>query len=338
MYSLFYHEHLGYHQPDKRLVLITMGGGVLMKNLSILFVGLMLSGTVMAQVSPVLYSCTSDDNLLRTIDTADGSTAGSIEITIPGGSVNSCTGLATNPETQELTAILKFTDDSSSGFDRGLATINPTTGVATVKGNFNTGFAGLAFSCEALYGVTGNGATPSETLFTVDPNTAAVSEVLSLGAGDDGEAIGFNPADGLMYHASGHTGDCAGDDDGVCFESINLSTLAISNINISGGALTNEEAQALTWWDSAGEFLWKQDHGTGPLFSVTTGGSASLIGDMDHQAKGLAFVPVEFPDDCSITGVKKQVIPVNNKWALTLLLVMMMTVGMGYLRKHKSSV
>ena len=61
----------------------------------------------------------------------------------------------------------------------------------------------------------------------------------------------------------------------------------ITNIPISATVLSDEEAQALVYWQ--GGFLWKQDHGTGPLYWVTTDGMPTFVGDMDHQAKGLAF-------------------------------------------------
>ncbi len=304
-----------------------------MRNFLVLAACVLISGIVLAQpVSPVLYSCTSNDDQLRTIDPTTGGTTGSISISVVGGTVDGCTGLATDPQTQVLYAIIKFTDinDSSS---RVLATVNPATGAATVVGNFNTGFAGIAFSCTGLYGVTGDGGSPSETLFTVSTADASVTQMLALGQGNDGETIGFNPVDGLMYHASGHTDACAGSDSGVCYESIDLNTLTVTDIDISGGSLIDEEAQALTWWAEQGVFLWKQDHSSdAPLFRVTTGGAETLIGDMDHQAKGLAFVPVNFPASCGLATP----VPANNKWALAALLGLILLLTTGYLRKQKA--
>lgn len=301
-----------------------------MRNLAIVIASLLFSGFVLAQsASPILYSCSSRDDQLRTIDPTTGGTTSSITITIAGGTVDSCTGLATDPQTQALYAIIKFTV-TDGGFDRGLAIIDPATGAATVVGNFNTGFAGIAFSCTDLYGITGDGGSPSETLFTVSTADASVTQVLTLGQGDDGETIGFNPVDGLLYHASGHTDACAGSDSGVCYESIDLNTLTVTDIDISGGSLIDEEAQALTWWAEQGVFLWKQDHSSdAPLFRVTTGGAETLIGDMDHQAKGLAFVPVA---SCGLAVP----VPVNNKWALAALLGLILLLTMGYLRKQKA--
>ena len=304
-----------------------------MRSFFVLAACVLISGIVLAQpVPPVLYSCSSRDDQLRTIDPTTGGTINSIGMTIVGGTVDSCTGLATDPQTQSLYAIIKFTDDSTSGFDPGLAIINPATGAATVVGNFNTGFAGIAFSCTGLYGVTGDGGSPSETLFTVSTTDASVTQVLALGKGDDGETIGFNPVDGYMYHASGHDEVCDTSYDGVCFESIDLNTLTLTDIDISSGALPDEEAQALTWWADQGVFLWKQDHGTGPLFRVTTGGAETLIGNMDHQAKGLAFVPVNFPASCGLATP----VPTNNKWALAALFGLILLLTMGYVRKQKA--
>src|SRR4029453_545077 len=73
---------------------------------------------------------------------------------------------------------------------------------------------------------TGGGLAP-ETLFTLNTSSAAPTQILVLGRGNDGEAIGFNPNDGLLYHASGN--DTGGDgcqpfNPSICveiFESIN---------------------------------------------------------------------------------------------------------------------
>ncbi|MBI3934462.1 MAG: hypothetical protein HY316_07190 [Acidobacteria bacterium] len=238
-----------------------------------------------------LYSIEPQDDQLHVIDPATGATLSSVTITLAGNTVNGATALATDPSTQTLYAILRL----SAGGGRRLVTINPTTGVATLIGNTGMAMAGLAFDCnDVLYGVSGEETSPPESLFTINKTTGAPTFLLGLGAGDDGEAIGFNPADGFLYHSSGHTDACGGPGpgtDGVCFERINLDTLEITSIDISGGNLIDEEAQALAWWEAQGVFLWKQDHGTGPLFRVTADGADTLIGEVDHQAKGLAFVP-----------------------------------------------
>ena len=244
-----------------------------------------------------LYSVTSRDDQLRVVDPSTAATVSAVTITVAGDAVTGATGLATDPSTQTLYVLLKLGGGGSqpqAGSSRALATVNPATGVATVIGDTGLALAGIVFDdAGRLWAVSGDGATPPETLFTLNPATAAATQMLALGRGNDGETIGFNPRDGLLYHASGHYGDYdPSEDSGVIFESIDPDTLAINDIPIAGTALTDEEAQAIVWWDSQGLFLWKQDHDyDAPLFRVTTAGAPTLIDNLDHQAKGLAFVP-----------------------------------------------
>lgn len=237
-----------------------------------------------------LYSVSggSNDDLLREIDPLTGATMSAISITHAGGiTVEGGTGLATHPQSGELYAVLRLQGQSG----RELVTIDPSTGIATSIGNTQDNFAGIVFDDEGtLYGVTGDGANVSETLFALDTTTAISTLVTPLGNGDDGETIGFNPDDGLLYHASGHIGGCPPGDLSSCvvFETIaRTAPYTITNIPISGTLLTDEEAQALVYWQ--GGFLWKQNHGTGPLYWTTPDGMPTFVGDMDHQAKGLAF-------------------------------------------------
>ncbi|MCZ6619339.1 MAG: PEP-CTERM sorting domain-containing protein [Gammaproteobacteria bacterium] len=169
-----------------------------------------------------------------------------------------------------------------------------------------------AHAIAILYGVTGNAGIrfgePGETLYTLSQTDASATFVLTLGAGDDGEAIGFNPVDGLLYHASGLRNQCSGDDRGVCFESINSTFTGTTNIDISTGALIDKETQALTWDVARGEFLWRQNQADeGSLFSVTSTGVETLIGQMDHNAKGLAFVGNELFSVSAFDGMLRTI-------------------------------
>ena len=241
-----------------------------------------------------LYSVTSEEEYLRRVSPDSATTLSMIPITLPGYTVEGATGLATDPSGQ-LWAILKVYEESG----RELVFFpDPSTGVAVSVGNTGMRFAGIAFdNMGDLYAVTGDGGQQPETLFRVNTSDASSVQVLELGRGDDGEALGYNPDDGLMYHASGHDGveeDTTGNS-GVIFEAIDLVNLTITDVPIDTTPLIDEEAQALTYWKAAGAFLWKQDHGTGPLYMVTSGGIVTYIGDMDHQAKGLAFAPQSGP-------------------------------------------
>ena len=62
----------------------------------------------------------------------------------------------------------------AGGFPRKLYTVDRTTGVATEVGDLAHSIASLAFDGETLFGVTGN------TLYSVDPATAALTRIASL--------------------------------------------------------------------------------------------------------------------------------------------------------------
>jgi len=158
-----------------------------------------------AHAQGVLYSVSRDDDLLRVINPSTGATISSVAITLAGRGVSFANGLATHPVTGELFALLTLDGQTP----RQLVIINPNNGVATNVGNTGDQFAGLAFnSSGTLYAVIGDkknaagGGLPPETLFTLNTSNAAPTQVLVLGRGNDGEAIGFNPNDGLLYHAS----------------------------------------------------------------------------------------------------------------------------------------
>ena len=247
-----------------------------------------------------LYSISRDDDLLRLVNPSTGSTISSVAITLTGKGVSFGNGLATHPVTGQLFALLKL--DGQTG--RQLVTINPTTGVATSIGDTGDQFAGLAFnSSGTLFAVIGDkknsagGGLPPETLFILNTSNAAPTQVLVLGRGNDGEAIGFNPNDGLIYHASGNDtgGDgCAPFDPLVCveiFESVNPNTLAVTNIARSGDYVpltdTYSEVSALT--HLSGNILLLTDIDQN-LYKITTSGVVTFVGGMDHVAQGLAFV------------------------------------------------
>ena len=253
-----------------------------------------------AYAERILYSISRDDDLLRVVNPSTGSTISSVPITLAGRGVSFGNGLATHPVTGQLFALLKL--DGQTG--RQLATINPTTGVATSIGDTGDQFAGLAFnSSGTLFAVVGDkknsagGGLPPETLFTLNTSNAAPTQVLVLGRGNDGEAIGFNPNDGLIYHASGNDtgGDgCAPFDPSTCveiFESVNPNTLAVTNIPLSGAytPLSESYSEAAALTHLSGNVLLFTDIDQN-LYQITTTGVVTFVGSMDHLAKGLAFV------------------------------------------------
>ena len=142
-------------------------------------------------------------------------------------------------------------------------------------------FTGAA-EASVLYGVTGDGSTTPESLFTLDKSNAAATFFMALGNGDDGETIAYNPADGLMYHASGI-------DDGDRFwEGINLNTKTIVFSNQFTGPNVDDETLAMTYNPGTGRFLVTDRDDE--FFDTTPAGAATDIGDVEDNIKGLAFV------------------------------------------------
>ncbi len=253
-----------------------------------------------AHAGGILYSISRDDDLLRRVNPSTGTTISSVAITLAGRGVSFGNGLATHPMTGKLFALLKL--DGQTG--RQLVTINPTTGVATSIGDTGDQFAGLAFnSSGTLYGVIGDkknaagGGLPAETLFMLNTSNAAPTQVLVLGRGNDGEAIGFNPNDGLIYHASGN--DTGGDgcqpfNPSICveiFESINPNTLAVTNLPLSGDytPLSENYVEISAMTHDSGNVLLLADIDQN-FYRITSTGVVTFVGNMDHVSKGLAFI------------------------------------------------
>jgi hypothetical protein len=139
-----------------------------------------------------------------------------------------------------------------------------------------------ANAAAVLYGVTGDGAAVPETLFTINTTTATSTVFLPLGAGNDGEAIAYNPDDGLMYHASGYNG-------GEVWESIDLSIPAVVSSTGIGTGCSGIicEVTALVY-AGAGMFLASDLNSS--LLSISSAGVVVSLGTLPETLKGLAFL------------------------------------------------
>lgn len=243
-----------------------------------------------SQATLTLFSVDQSSDQLRTIDPVTAQTTATITMTLAGQTILGANGLALHPQTGVLWVALRLQGQT----DRFIGTVNPTTGVVTSVGNTGQSIAGIAFDCAGtLYGVTGentNAGNVPEAVFILNQSTGAATLLTRLGRGDDGEAIGFNPLDNMLYHASGHSGDFdPASNSGVSFERFDPTNPPFNNIVVPANLNSAGEVQALAFQASTGNFLWKADNAAGPLFSVTPAGVATLLGTMDHQAKGLAF-------------------------------------------------
>lgn len=215
------------------------------------------------------------DPALRTVDLDTGATVNTVNITLVGFTVEGGTGLAMDPTTQVLYVMLKVAEDS----DRWLVTVDPVSGVATLIGDTGRKFADIAFDdVGVLYGVTGR-TLEGHTIFTLDKTDASSTLFLALATGDFGDAIAYNPEDGHMYRAS--------DDDslGQVFESINLTTKAVTNIPLSGSLPLNQVA-GMTY-EGLGTFLAGDIADTGPVYRITTAGVGSFVRNVGHTVTGL---------------------------------------------------
>lgn len=154
-------------------------------------------------------------------------------------------------------------------------------------------FVSLSLPVQAgrLIMVTGDGGTPPETLFEVDPATGAATALLALGNGNDGEAITYNPLNGFLYHASGSA------DGQEFFEVIDPVALVVGpnlepadTFSDTNGvdAGINGEITALGWYPATGLFLALSRNDN--LYSVTLAGGFTLIGSVGDDYRGFAIV------------------------------------------------
>jgi uncharacterized repeat protein (TIGR01451 family) len=157
----------------------------------------------------------SGDRELLTLDAYDGpgdvdlvnrspdytESYGSVPVVLPGEVVFAGHGLALDPTTGEFFAILSVDDNAST---RMLVTIDPRSGLATSIGETGDRFSAVAIDeVGTVFGLTGNGASESETLYELNRSTAVPTLIGSLANGDRGEALAFNDNDGLLYHLGG---------------------------------------------------------------------------------------------------------------------------------------
>ena len=151
--------------------------------------------------------------------------------------------MAMDPTTGIIYVIVKF----SGVTGRVLATLDmsdPAAPTVTEIGNTLDNVAGIAFDeVGLLYAITGDGASVSETLFDLDKTTGALTELVTLGPGSDGESIAFNDADGLIYHYSGR-------DTNNALQTIDPDDLTVVDLVITG--FDSDEMFGMTYDPSVG--------------------------------------------------------------------------------------
>jgi hypothetical protein len=169
--------------------------------------------------------------------------------------------------------------------------------------------ASLAFASNGvLYGVTGDcrqglcgGGTIPETLYTVNTNNASLTFFKTLGNGDNGEAIAFNPNDGMMYHMSGVGA-------GLIFEKINLGTGVITPIPLSGDPVGPYETIGFTFDAAQNLFLGSLidclcNNDSRSFFKLTADGVLKHVNTLPAWWKDYAFHDVPHVDWAALPDV-----------------------------------
>ena len=287
-----------------------------------------------------LYTCegprSGPNPFLHTINPETGATTSTVEINLPGFNIQGCNGLSKDPSTGTCWIVLTPPSEGGTGNggngNRLLATIDENTGVATLVGATGERIAGIAFNETGaiLYGITGDGdAAFTPKLVTLSKSNGSSTFVQDLFNEDEpGEAIGFNPDDGLLYRSSG---DGPVLDIDLIFESINPINNNVTQIPITGDTAVYDEQLSFVYL-SGNSFLVSQ--GREPnvpnaLHKITTGGLVSFVANMDHQAKGMAF-------DCGIPDFIREV-PTISEWGLITIASILGMIGLIALRRKSAA-
>lgn len=173
----------------------------------------------------LIWGCSPFQDSLWSHDSTTFSVIDRVAPSTPGFTITGMTGMAVDPTTGITYVIMKL----SGVTGRVLGTMSLPSGVCTQVGNLGTNFASITFDKTGqLWGATGNGGTPSETLFKIDKATGVTTLQYAMGSGLDGEILLYNKLDDMMYHWSGNGT--------VVYESwpVNSPVYAPTNIVTSG--------------------------------------------------------------------------------------------------------
>lgn len=236
-----------------------------------------------------VWTVSESDSLLRRVSLETLTVEETIDIQIPGQVITGITGISIEPSTGNFW-LLAYFSGVAAPFLLYHDPVNSFTGVA---GNTFLDFITMEFEPSGeLLAVSGDTATPPNSLCTLSLITGAPLDVCSYGNGDEGEAIAYHVGEARMYHASGALA--------LVFETEDPAGTLPCNvvpIDVSTSALVGAPVTGLAWWPSVNAFVWARTvGGTSTLFRVTSTGAVSLIGPIGHAASG--FAVVETPTPC----------------------------------------
>ena len=229
--------------------------------------------------SNIVYSFDPFDGDMDLVDTTNF-TFSQIALTSPLGTVNGVNGADTDP-CGTVYVVFK------PGSDRYLGTVDLASGVITETGMLSDKVANIAFSKEGvLYGVTGDGASSPETLFTIDVASAAMTLVTALGNGNDGESIEFCPENNKLYHWSGYGNPS------LIMEEIDLTTLNVTPISFSGSGASLINNVGSSTYAGNGRFLCGEVYDNELWWIDTAGVVTAAASSYGESSKGLVFEAV----------------------------------------------
>ena len=150
------------------------------------------------RIDPTTFGCRNDLDGNTTCDRAALPHHG---LALTGLTVSGITAMAKYDATGEIYAVVK------TGPGRDLVKIDPLVGpnardiTGTVIGTLADKFSSIEILPGGVtFGVTGNGATAKESLFSIDRATGASTLIGALPPGRDGDVICYNTDDLMMYH------------------------------------------------------------------------------------------------------------------------------------------
>ena len=243
-----------------------------------------------------VWTVSEDDNLLRRVELPGMTVDQTVVIDVgPQTPVTGITGLAIHPTTGEYFMLAYLQVPSNPGIPF-LIKYDEVSGLSTVLGSTFVNFIALEFQPDGtLNAISADTANPTNSFCILNQLTGAPIDICLYGNGDDGEAIGWHPGEGRMYHASGLNN--------VIFEASTAGAPSpcTSDAITPSASLTGAEVTGLTFSLGLDAFVWSQDGlATSDLYSVTNTGAATLIGTADHTISDVAIF--ELPTPCPPMG------------------------------------
>lgn len=231
-----------------------------------------------------LYTVTAADAQLRTVDPVSGHTLTSIAITDPnGGTILGARGLATQPSTGDLWALLIL----AGQIPTELARIDAATGIATRIGHTGIQFDGLDFDQhDVIHGVSATFSAVPSRFCILSQITGRPTDLFGVTNPGSGKALCFDRTQNVYYHAAGF-GTPNATSSGEQLETVDVATSTLNLVPLSGADYAGTSA-VLHWVSEL--FLFVDS--TGAAFTITANGLVNPLSTLDHVPSGLAYRPV----------------------------------------------